>query len=209
MRFLKLFKALFFLAAIASLTFLLGISIWVYNEGNRDVVEEMPTTPMEYVIVLGASVKGDSLSGVLQSRMTKAIELFEGGLVRKILVSGDGTDAYYNETYAMAKFLVRKNIPLSAIEADTKGFSTFDSLKRAFEVFHIKSAYVVSQPFHISRAVWLANKVGIKAVGIPAAPSDEEWFYMAREIPARTKDFFMFYLDISPSDDREDGLFAK
>ncbi len=209
MRFLRILKALFLLAVFSVLVTILGVSFWVYIQGNRHVVESVPSEALEYAIVLGASVRGETLSGVLHGRMSKAVELYESGLVKKILVSGDGTDAYYNETYAMAKFLVKRNIPLSAIEADTKGFSTFDSLKRAQSIFHIESAYVVSQPFHLTRAVWLANVLGIRATGVPTAKSDEEWYYRFREIPARAKDFALFYLDIDPSAEREELFFAR
>lgn len=161
-----------------------------------------PRFPKEYAIVLGASVHGDSLSGVLKARMETAIELYNNKLVKNILMSGDGTDSYYSETAAMKKFALKSGIPEEALVTDEKGYNTYATILRAKEVFNAKSAYIISQNFHLTRAVWIAREIGIDADGVNAGNTKDKWYYSIREFFARTKDFFQVILKITPYDDK-------
>lgn len=165
---------------------------------------QSPEQPKEYAIVLGASVHGDELSGALRTRMEMAIELYQKKLVKNILLSGDGTDPNYNETYAMKKFALKHQIPEDVLITDEKGYNTYATMLRAKEVFNTKSAYIISQKFHLIRAVWLARKIGIDADGVSAGDSkDYYYYYDVREFLARSKDFFQVLFRIPPDEDRK------
>lgn len=143
----------------------------------------------DFAIVLGASVHGQVLSDVLKARVSAAVHLYQMGQVNCILMSGDGSKAHYNETAAMKKYALKDGIPENALFTDAKGFNTYTSMLRAKEVFHVKQAYIVTQNFHLGRAVWIARKVGIRAQGQNAGSVDREWYYQIREFFARFKDF--------------------
>lgn len=161
-----------------------------------------PDYPKEYAIVLGASVHGDSLSGVLKARMETAIELYHHKLVKNILMSGDGTDSYYSETTAMKKFALKNGIPEETLLTDEKGYNTYATILRAKEVFNAKSAYIISQDFHLTRAVWIAREIGIDADGVSAGITKDKWYYSLREFFARTKDFFQVIFKVTPYDEK-------
>jgi len=154
-------------------------------------------TKKEYAIVLGASVHGSILSSVLRARMEVAVALYQKGLVKNILLSGDGTDAYYNETKAMKKFALDRGVPQDVILTDEKGYNTFETMFRAKKVFSAQSAYIISQEFHLTRAVWIAHKVGINAEGASAGKVKNSIYYDVREFFARVKDFFQIYIQLA------------
>jgi SanA protein len=206
----------FFLRALAGVAMQYAVAIvtlitlvvaltnfWVVHEGSSSIARTPPLEPREFVIVLGAGVHGLELSGALKARMRVAVYLQQKQLVRNILLSGDGTEMNYNETGAMRHFAIKNEVPASRLFTDTKGYSTYDSILRAKEIFGITKAYVVSQEFHLPRVLWLANSVGLDAIGIPTAQVDGELYYGMREIPARTKDFFLHILDYFPQGRRE------
>lgn len=156
------------------------------------------------VIVLGAGVRRRELSGMLRCRMLKAIELYNNQRSTRVLLSGDGTDPHYNETTAMRKFALQNGINADALLTDPLGFSTYDSLRRAIEVFGIRSAMIVSQDFHLQRAIWLANSFGIEASGESCDAGSSSYFYDFREILARCKDVFLRWFDFAPRSNREE-----
>lgn len=199
---LKLFKLLltFFtlLIFLTLSTFLLTNTIMFINSRSNNST----LTPKEYAIVLGASVHGDSLSEVLKARMETAIHLYDKKQVKNILMSGDGTDSYYNETAAMKKFALKSGVPEEALVTDEKGYNTYATILRAKEVFNAKSAYIISQSFHLTRAVWIAREIGIDAEGVSAGDMKEVWYYSAREFFARTKDYFQVIFKVTPYDEK-------
>lgn len=150
----------------------------------------------EFAIVLGASVHGNELSGALLARMNVAIDLYKKGYVKSILLSGDGTDEYYSETTAMKKFALGNGIPQENILTDEKGYNTYFTMLRAREVFNAKSAYIITQNFHLVRAVWVAQECGIEAQGVGAGNLKGPWYYYIREFFARVKDFVQTRLKI-------------
>jgi SanA protein len=164
--------------------------------------EAPPLTPKGYAIVLGASVHGDALSGALRDRMEAALFLYHKKLVKHIFMSGDGTDVYYSETSAMKKFALKNGISEDILVTDEKGYNTYATILRAKKVFNIQSAYIISQNFHLTRAVWIARKVGIEADGFGAGKMQNEWYYSLREFFARTKDFFQVIFTVKPYDDK-------
>jgi SanA protein len=143
----------------------------VRNFARGRLSDDVRTLPHEHAaLLLGTSsrLQGGSPNPYFEYRMDAAAELFRAGKVDCILVSGDNHHASYNEPMAMRKALLDRNIPDSLIFLDYAGFRTLDSVIRACEVFGQTSYIVVSQRFHNERAVYLAVRHGIDAVGYNA-----------------------------------------
>lgn len=143
----------------------------------------------EVALVLGASVASNGrLSPVMKERADAAAELYKNGTVAKLLVTGDNATLAYNEVYPVGKYLLALGIPQDDIFLDYAGFDTYSSMYRARDVFNVTSALVVSQGFHLPRAVFIARALGLNAYGVDAAQEDERFFmYSVREIPASLK----------------------
>ncbi|NBW80157.1 YdcF family protein [bacterium] len=168
----------------------------------NSVLAESELSPT--LIVLGAGVRKKELSGMLKCRMTKALELYSAHQADRVLLSGDGTDTHYNETAAMRKFALQNGIVADSLLTDPLGFSTYDSLRRAIEVFGIRKAVIVSQGFHLGRALWIAASFGIQARAESCDDSNSSVFYEVREVPARTKDVLLRWFDFAPRSRREE-----
>ncbi len=149
--------------------------------------------PAQAAVLLGAGVySGKRVSPVVYDRIIAAVELYRAGRVGKILVTGDHGTPYYDEVNTIHHWLRKKEVPERDIFTDYAGFSTYDSMVRAREVFAVESAILVTQEYHLPRALHIASSLGIKAQGL--VPDRREYRhiarYTAREIPARVKDFF-------------------
>ena len=122
------------------------------------------------------------------TRIEAAKELYERGKIHHIVVSGDNANAAYNEPEYMKNALLKAGIPKDAITMDFAGFRTLDSVVRAREVFSLSGGFtIISQPFHVERALYLAQANGIDAIGYGAANVSLKYGLYAylREIPAR------------------------
>ena len=127
-----------------------------------DNAKQAPTA-----IVLGASVKSDGEpSAALRDRLLVGIALYERGLVQDILITGDDGAFHIDEIKTMREFLLSHSIPSEHIREDGHGYRTYESCKRAHEIFGIKQAIVVTQRFHIGRALYLCNELGIDTNGV-------------------------------------------
>jgi SanA protein len=162
------------------------------------------SAPQKTIIVLGAGVRKKELSGMLRCRILKAIQMHNNHSQSQVLLSGDGTDPHYNETAAMRRFAIQNGIHSDAILTDPLGFSTYDSLRRAIEVFGIRQATIVSQDFHLSRALWLAESFGIKADSESCDSGGVSPYYDLREVAARSKDVLLRWFDFAPRSNREE-----
>ncbi len=153
-------------------------------------------------IVLGAKVKPDGVpSDILGDRLLTAVDLYDRGLVDKLLLSGDDGQLEYDEVNAMRLFVLDHGVAPEDIFLDHAGFDTYDSMVRAREVFGISSAIVVTQDFHLPRALYLARAEGIDVQGVSA---DRQTYvgilrYRIREIPASTKAVLNVFFDIAPT----------
>lgn len=190
--------SIFLLIMIAVLS-IFGVFVNYQMEEEFSRIPQIPTV-REFAIVLGASVHGTELSEALRGRMNAAIDLYNQGLVKNILLSGDGTNAYYNETTAMKKFALRQNIPQDNVLTDEKGYSTYATIVRAHDIFHARSAYIITQNFHLVRAVWIAKARGIDAQGVNAGQLSGPWYYLCREFFARIKDYIFVKLNVASSE---------
>ncbi len=159
--------------------------------------------PHQYVgVVLGTSalLKGGYENPYFLYRVEAAANLYKSGKVEYLLVSGDNSEANYNEPEDMKNALVRLGVPVERIYMDYAGFRTLDSVVRAKEIFGQQSYVIISQPFHNQRAVFLAREKGIDAVAFNAQDVKGSNGYKThmREWLARVKVFVDLYLNKQP-----------
>lgn len=180
-----------------------GINQYVKVVANKNIAEDVQSVKKaDAILVLGCQVREDgSLSLMLQDRIDKAIELYEAGVSDKIIVSGDHGREEYDEVNAMKNYLIEKGIPSENIFMDHAGFSTYESLYRAQYIFKTEKVVVVTQEYHLYRAVYIGNKLGIETYGVPAA---KILYYgqtsrEIREILARNKDFVKCIFKFEPT----------
>ena len=122
-------------------------------------------------IVLGCRVNGEAVSCCLRERMEAALQLHRGGRVQRLLLTGDHGRRKYDEVNAMRTWLEERGVPREHIFLDHAGFDTYDSMVRAKKVFEVTDAIVVSQRFHLPRALYLARHAGLRAEGLAADPA--------------------------------------
>jgi len=162
-----LLVTLLFIFLIVLLSILIRIVIITYT---KPLLFSIDNAPVENVaIVFGAGLRRDNLpTPVLQDRLTAAIKLFKSSKVNELLMTGDHRDLEYNEPIAMAAYAMKQGVPVKKIIIDRDGISTFDSCYHAKEIFNIKSALLVTQKFHLPRAVFICNQLGLNAKGVIA-----------------------------------------
>lgn len=157
---------------------------------------------VDCIIVLGCQVRPDgSLSDMLHDRLSRAVELFEGGVAPKLLMSGDHGGPYYNEVGAMKNFAVENGVPSENVFMDHAGFSTYETVYRAKEIFQARKVVIVTQGYHLHRALYIAQELGLEAYGVASdlrtysGQSKRD----VREILARCKDFGMCLFKPEPT----------
>lgn len=155
-----------------------------------DQVSQTPVLPVALVLGTSKYVAG-SLNPYYAYRIVAAADLFHGGKVRGILVSGDNATRNYNEPTTMKKDLINLGVPESYITQDYAGFRTLDSVYRAQKIFGVKYVIIVSQRFHCQRALYIADSIGLNAIGYCAqeASYSESYMVRGREILARALAF--------------------
>ena len=121
------------------------------------------------ILVLGAGVRKDgSPSHMLTDRLLVGIDLYEAGAAPKLLMSGDHGQAEYDEVNTMKAYAVSAGVPGEDVFMDHAGFSTWESLIRARDVFGVRRVVIVTQEYHLYRALWIAEALGLEAVGVSA-----------------------------------------
>lgn len=169
----------------------------VVNSYGDQIYTEISNVPQAPVaIVFGAGLnKNGRPSDVLKDRLKIALALYEAGKVKKILVSGDNRVENYNEPEAMYNYLVNAGIPKGDLIQDFAGRRTFDTCVRAKEVFGIEKAVLVSQEYHLPRAIFTCEGVGIESVGASATlqPYVKDVQFKRREFAAVYVAFFNVY----------------
>jgi vancomycin permeability regulator SanA len=166
----RLLRRLGFWGAVATAIAVIAgslCSLWVQTTAFGHVYDEKSVPPAPVALVLGAEVyPGGTPSPFLAARLDIAKRLLDAGKVRAILVSGDHSRWDYDEPGAMQVYLVARGVPASQVVLDYAGFDTYDSCARARRVFGVRRAIVVTQSYHIDRAVTLCRNQGIDANGI-------------------------------------------
>lgn len=181
-------------AAVGALVALGAINAWVEWRGASMVRPRASLARADAVIVPGARVHADgTVSAMLADRLDAALALYRDGTVPRILVSGDHGTRWYDEVTAMARYLEARGVPPEHIFLDHAGFTTYDTLYRARAVFGVGRAIVVTQRFHLGRALFVASALGLPAEGMAADRSPYNARNLVRsnlrEVGARVKAF--------------------
>ena len=146
---------------------------------------------IDCILVLGAGIWGNRPSHMLEDRLLQAISLYENNVSSKIIMSGDHGREEYDEVNIMKDFAIEKGIPSENIFMDHAGFSSYESIYRAKEIFKAKKIVIVTQEYHLYRSLYIANQLDIEAYGVGADPRQYagQAYRELREILARNKDF--------------------
>ena len=174
------------LAGLAAVAFLGGLRLWVEQKyRDRVYVSLNDAPPRPVAIVLGAGLWPDgSITPVLADRIATAADLYHAGIVETLLLSGARRPGY-DEPGVMRDYAVRLGVPQEAILLDPEGFRTYDTCRRAREVFGVEQAVVVTQRFHVARSLYLCDALGIDAVAVVADRQN----YTARRIVWEAREY--------------------
>lgn len=191
--------------AVVGTAAMLIINGVVKSAGKDRIISVEDATKLEdidCVIVLGCQVKDDgSLSGMLKDRMWRALELYEAEVAPKLLMSGDHGREDYDEVGAMKNYAVENGVPSENVFMDHAGFSTYETMYRAKEIFEADKVVIVTQEYHLYRALYIAEQLGIEACGVPSDFHNYAGQTMreCREILARCKDWAMCIFKPEPT----------
>lgn len=155
-------------------------------------ITDTPDAGYDCILILGAGVHEDGTpSFMLRDRLERGLELYEAGVSEKIIVSGDHGTKGYDEVNVMKNYLIDAGVPSEDIFMDHAGFSTYESIYRAREIFCVQRIVIVTQKYHLYRALYISDAFEIDAVGVPAAEVRYygQLYRDAREILARAKDW--------------------
>jgi SanA protein len=184
--FKKLLKMVIYLLLILIVLTNLPRVLMVSLAGKKTfLVEDVP--PSRAAIVFGAGLTASGApTAVLQDRVITAVNLYKAGKVEKVLMSGDNRFLDYNEPGAMKAYALELGMPEEDIVLDYAGRRTYDTCYRAGAIFQLEEAILVTQRFHLARALYTCNAFGLKSVGVPAdlRPYRDEDFWKIREIGA-------------------------
>lgn len=191
---------------IALLGFLGVVSIFSINAyvkastKNRilSLEEAVKLDKIDCILILGAGVWGDRPTHMLEDRLKYGISLYNMDASDRLLMSGDHGRKNYDEVNVMKNYAINQGVPSSDIFMDHAGFSTYESLYRARDVFEANKIIIVTQKYHLYRALYVADKLGIDAYGVASNPREYQGQSRRelREILARLKDFL--YVIIKP-----------
>lgn len=159
----------FILIAVLGLIAVVGINYQVESETNPLIYHYANGTPGEKVaIIFGAGIRNDRPSKYLKDRLDAGIELYRLKKVNKILLSGDNGSHEHDELTVMKHYCYEHGIDTTKIFLDYAGFDTYSTLYRAKHIFKINRAILVSQEYHLNRAIYIGNKLGVTSVGLAA-----------------------------------------
>lgn len=185
-----------FVFIVFGISLVLSINLYVLSaEKNRviSLYDAVNLSDVDCVLILGAGLKNGGPSDMLQERLDKGINLYKENNDFVLLMSGDHARKDYDEVNVMKRYAVLNGVPTSKVYMDHAGLSTYDSVKRAKDIFGAKRVIIVTQGYHLSRALYIAASLGLEAYGIDATEKIYPGQSMreVREVLARNKDFVM------------------
>jgi len=192
---IKILLILLFFMLVVSVCGVTLINGYVKSSVSESIqsTESLPTDKTyDCIFVLGCGVRPDGTpSGMLEDRLKRATELYRAGFARKIIMSGDHGTKGYDEVNTMRSYALNCGIPAEDIFMDHAGFSSYDSIYRAKAIFNANKIVIVTQEYHLYRALYIANSLGIEAYGVGSDPRKYVGaaYRELREILARNKDF--------------------
>ncbi len=187
----KIFKTIIILITIViiiTVAINLHICLSVKNQIITDFNKE---DNYDAVLVLGAGIRGNKPSPLLRERLDKGIDIYKSGAANKIIMSGDHGTKEHDEVNVMKSYAIENGVPSEDIFMDHAGFSTYESVYRAKEIFKANSIVIVTQEYHLYRALYIANSLKVQAVGSDASLErlGGQTYRDVREVLARNKDF--------------------
>ena len=200
----SILQAFVFIGFVVALVFLfiLIINLNIVSKTDDYIysIDELDTVSYDYdcILILGAGVRADgSATPMLRDRLLTGIEVYNNSKTA-IFITGDSEDESYTETVTMKKLLIEFGVPESDIFCDGYGLSTYESIWRAKNIYGFNKILIVSQKYHLYRAIYIANKMGLDALGVNAALTTygKQPYYTLREYLARVKD--VFFSEILP-----------
>ena len=200
-------KTVLFVFAIAAIIIILILAIvhtYVRHAYTNRIITPQQASELnaDCILVLGVRVWDNGSPGaMLEDRLLQGIELYKAGASDRLLMSGDHGSDEYDEVNPMKNFAVERNVPSEHIFMDHAGFSTYDSMYRARDVFQVKKVVIITQEFHLYRSLYIANKLGLDAYGVASDPRSYagQEFREIREVLARIKDFFKVLIQPEPT----------
>jgi len=178
-----------FAAGTAVLACMLVI-IYVQKAYSARIMAESALPKSEAIIILGASLKSDGTpSDALTDRLVTGVKLYKDGKASHILVTGDDGKFHTNEVAVMRQYLVDRGVSSTDILVDGQGYRTYESCSRAADIYKIRQAIIVTQNFHLPRALYLCNVMGMDAVGSSADLHvyKDQWWNVLRDFLASAK----------------------
>ena len=199
----KIFKILIVIAII-SIILVLFINFYVVGIAKNKMIKDNDYSSLKNVdciLILGAGIWGDKPSPMLQDRLDEGIKLYKEGIASKIIISGDHGRKEYDEVNIMKEYAIEQGVPSEDIFMDHAGFSTYESIYRAKEIFDADNIVIVTQEYHLYRALYIAEKLDINAYGVNSDPRkySGQTFRELREILARNKDFINCIIKPEPT----------
>jgi vancomycin permeability regulator SanA len=192
---------IFILLGVLGLVLVFTINGYIKISSRKRIISTEQAINLEDVdciLVLGAGVWGDRPTHMLEDRLNFGINLYKKGASDRILMSGDHGRKNYDEVNVMKDYAINEGVLSSSVFMDHAGFSTYESLYRARDIFEAKKIIIVTQEYHLYRALYVANKLGLEAYGVASNPREYvgQNYREVREVLARVKDFI--YVIIKP-----------
>ena len=164
----KYFKIILYLAIIG-LVAIVSVNYYVKSSTKKNIYYSIKKFPKNDVgIIFGAGINGDQPSKYLKDRLDAGISLYKANRINKILLSGDNGSDEHDELTVMKNYCFNHGVDTTKIFIDYAGFDTYSTMYRAKHIFKIKKATLISQEYHLNRAIYIGQKLGIKSVGYSA-----------------------------------------
>lgn len=178
-----------------------GINAYVICSVKNYIIDldEAKQKNFDCAVILGAGLWDGEPSPMLKERLNFGLRIYSTGCTDRILMSGDHGREEYDEVNAMKDYAVEEGVPADSVFMDHAGFSTYETMYRAKEVFEVKTAVIITQKYHLYRAVYDARKLGLDAYGFAADELDYSVKNDLREAAARVKDFFWCLFSPEPT----------
>lgn len=183
----------------------LSLNLYVKKSVDENIltVEEAGNlSDVDCIIVLGCGIKPDGTpSDMLRDRLNFAIDIYKKGGAPKLLMSGDHGRVGYNEVGVMKQYAINKGVPSEDVFMDHAGFSTYETMYRAKEIFKAEKVIVVTQEYHLYRGMYNAEKMGMESYGVASDVYwyENEFYRESRETIARCKDFIWCLFKVEPT----------
>ena len=192
------------ITAIIGTVLVLSINFYVVGTTKEKIIKNNDYSTLkdvDCILILGAGIWGDKPSPMLEDRLEEGIKLYKDGIASKIIMSGDHGREEYDEVNIMKEYAIEQGVPSEDIFMDHAGFSTYESIYRAKEIFDADNIVIVTQEYHLYRALYIADKLDVNTYGVNSDPRkySGQTFRELREILARNKDFINCIIKPEPT----------